>query len=106
MRRCHAHAHPPSSPGTPEKKNRQFLVKPAGTCYCFSERPIGRRATHDFGVRSSERLGNGAASHWNRWKRTRKWRRLNEGGDVGRRSIRLPIINPGSIVCPFDSELS
>src|SRR5277367_4438755 len=27
----------------------------------------------------SERLGNGAASHWNRSKRTRKWRRLTVG---------------------------
>jgi hypothetical protein len=24
-----------------DKKNRQFLVKPAGTWYCFSERSIG-----------------------------------------------------------------
>jgi hypothetical protein len=45
------------------KKNRQFLAKPAGTRYCFSESPIGRRAAHDFGVKSCERLGNGAASH-------------------------------------------
>jgi hypothetical protein len=52
------------------KKNRQFLAKPAGTRYCFSESPASHAGSFPigdvrpkFGVQNGEWLGNGAASH-------------------------------------------
>ena len=44
------------------KKNRQFLAKPAGTGYCFSERPTGSvgaswaRRDQSFGARTGKWL--------------------------------------------------
>jgi hypothetical protein len=49
------------------KKNRQFLAKPAGSWYCFSEiiDKLGSRFSRAALRRSKagNRLGNGAASH-------------------------------------------
>src|SRR5580692_10419145 len=48
------------------KKKRQFLAKPAGIEYCFSESPAGPcpgDARQGVGAKGCEGLGNGAASH-------------------------------------------
>jgi hypothetical protein len=60
----------PGLVGMLDKKNRQFLAKPARIWYCFSEMTIdplalftGAARLEAFGAKSRERLGNGAASH-------------------------------------------
>jgi hypothetical protein len=47
-----------SRPGKLDKKNRQFLAKPAGTWYCFSERPTSPARTSD------GRRATGATCNW------------------------------------------
>jgi hypothetical protein len=72
------------------RKTDNFLPSRPERSIVFQKGRLGRRATHDFGVRSSERLGNGAASHWNRSKRTRKWRQLTVGSEGASGEGRIP----------------
>jgi hypothetical protein len=64
-----------------EKKNRQFLDRPADAVLLFFRKQrqarlalvIGRPIIQGFGGKRQRRVGDGAASRWNRSKWTPKW---------------------------------
>jgi hypothetical protein len=87
--------------GARDKKNRQFLAKPAGTWYCFSESPISPQAhltdqaRPDFGVRTgidsgmtpqaveTARIGLGDRQAPGRWQGDRSHKSVSKGREAG-----------------------